>query len=183
MKSTIVSVILMLLPASLFAADQIIVETKIFESSSTKIPHDLAQIAKIKGTDIMSAPTIITKSGKKAKIEIVREYQPASVAPSLFKAATTGVSISVTPHLKDGKIAFSATITASELVGEKAQKKQTQAEIASRTLYISGIQKKGEEGWFDLVNPRQGKEGRKLTIWMRFNLHNAEAVDAPKIGK
>jgi len=163
-KSTVLYALLLLLPASLSAAEQITAEFNFIESSKRAIPHDLAKIAKTKGFDCMAAPSVTTKSGQQARIEIIREVQPASVAPSGFEPLPVGVTIRVTPHLKDDKIAFTARLTVSEFITNEAPEGQTCSEMSSRDFYVSGTSKNGEEVWYDL-NPNSGK---KLTVRIRF---------------
>ena len=56
MKSTILYAFLLLLPASLNAAEQVTVEVKFIESSKGAVIHDLAKLAITKGIDLISAP-------------------------------------------------------------------------------------------------------------------------------
>jgi hypothetical protein len=157
--------LLLLLPASLSAAEQITVETNVIESSKRAIPHDLAKIAKTKGFDYMTAPSVTTKSGQQARVEIIRKLQPASVAPSGFEPLPVGVTIRVTPHLKGDKIAFTARLTVSEFTTNDAPEGQTCSVMSSRDLYVSGTSKDGEEAWFDCLDPNSAK---KLTVRIRF---------------
>ena len=161
--STALYALLLLLPASLSAAEQITVKTKFIESSKRAIPHDLAKLAKVKGIDIMTAPSVIIKSGQQGQIEVIREHQPASVAPSVFKPVAVGTTLRVTPHLKGDKIAFTVRFTVSELITNNAPEGQTCSEISSRDLYVSGTCKDGEEVWFDYLDPNSAK---KITVWM-----------------
>ena len=164
-RSTVLHALLLLLPAALSAAEQITVHTKFIESSRRAIPHDLAKLAKTKGVDLMTAPSVITKSGQQAHIEIIREHQLASVAPSVFKPIPVGNTLCVTPHIKGDKIAFTVRFTVSELIANKAPEGQTRSEISSRDLYVSGTSKDGEEVWFDYLDPNSAK---KITVWMLF---------------
>ena len=164
-RSTVIYALLLLLPASLGAVEQITVKTKFIESSRRDIPNDLAKLAKTKGVDVMSAPSILTKSGQQAQIEVISEHQPASVAPSDFKPIPVGTTLWVTPHLKGDTIAFRVRISVSELITNKAPEGQTRSEISSRDLYVSGTSKDGEEVWFDYLDPNSAK---KITVWMLF---------------
>lgn len=163
MKSTILYVLLVFLPTSLIAAERITVEAKFIESSKGAIPHDIARLAKTKGIDLLSAPRVTTKSGQQAQIEVVRDHQPASVAPSGFQPVPIGVSVRITPHLKGNRIAYTAQLTVSELVTSKASDGQTRSEITSRDLYVSGALKDDEGVWFDFIEPSNGK---KIVVWL-----------------
>ena len=169
MNTTIVSALLVLLTQSIYAGTTVLIETKVIESSVNQIPHDLAKAANLKGTDLLSAPSVTVESQNEGKVEIVRQFQPPGIASSKFPQVPIGVTAVVTPRLQDGKVTFTATFTLSELVGETSKKDQTQAEVISRTIFVSGIQEEGEEGWFDLIDPKEGKGGKKLAVWFRFN--------------
>ncbi len=165
MKHTILYALLLLLPASLMAAEQITIQAKFIESRKAAIPHDFARLAKIKGIDLLSAPRVTTRSGQQAQIEIIREHQPASVAPTRFKPVPVGITVRVTPHLKGDRIAYTAQLTVSELIASKAPDGQTLSEITSRDLYVSGNPKDGEAVWFDYIDSSTGK---KIVVWLLF---------------
>jgi len=160
--------IALLLPASLCAADPIRIETKIFESEVTKIPHSLTEVAKLKGVDLLSVPSITTRFSNTGKAEVLRNYTPPSATNQKFDSSSTGVTISVTPQRQGEDIDFKGCLTVAELVGEANKEHQTQSETVTRTIYFSGQQKKGEEGWFDLVNPTRRPAQKKITLWIRF---------------
>jgi hypothetical protein len=157
-KFTALHTLLLLLPASLFAADEVKVQTKVFESNKS-IPHDLVKLSKMKGVDIMTTPDIITKSGEKVNIETNHKLQPVGIAPIDLKPIT----IKVTPTVKDGKISYTAQYTISKKINNKSVEGQTRTEITSRDLYVSGISTVGEELWFDYLDPNSSK---KITVLM-----------------
>lgn len=199
MKTTIAIglAIAILLPASLCAANPIRIETKIFESDGIKIPHDLTEIAKLKGVRILNTPSVTTKPAQDTKVEIIEEYQPASVTKEDFDSVNTGITLAINPEQEGDSIAFTGTLTISRLVGEGKRADQTQSEIISRTIYFSGNQKAGQEGWFDLVNPITGRQAEwigvgennaanlpqqnKITVWIRFDIPNADLQQGPMV--
>jgi hypothetical protein len=166
--------IAILMPASLCAADSIMIETKIIQSEVTKITHNLREVAKLKGVDLLSAPPMTIEFAKNGRVEIIREYQPPSAANQKFECSSIGVTISVTPERQGEDIAFKGCLTMTQLVGEANIKHQAQSETVTRTIYFSGMQKRGEEGWFDLVNPTNGSTQKKITVWIRFEQPKAE---------
>ena len=166
--------IAILIPDSLSAADRIRIETKILESEVTKIPHNLAEVSKLKGVDLVTAPSITTEFSKSGKVEIIRGYLPPSASNKKFESLSTGVIISVTPERQGEEIFFNGCLTITELVGEAIEKHQTQSETVTRTIYFSGKQKKGEEGWFDLIKPTNRLTQKKITLLIRFEQPNAE---------
>jgi Flp pilus assembly secretin CpaC len=88
-----------------------------------------------KGVDLLSAPSVVTPSGKTAKIEVVREtiypteYEPAEIPteeddgfpatpanPTVFETKPTGVSAQLTPRiLSDGRIELTFEPLTTEL--------------------------------------------------------------------
>ena len=68
----------MLMPASLCAGDLIKIETMIVESVATKLPHNIAEVANLKGVDILQPPPITTKFSNNGKLEMLRDYNPPS---------------------------------------------------------------------------------------------------------
>jgi hypothetical protein len=166
--------IAILIPATLNAADRIRIETKILESEVAKIPHNLAEVSKLKGVDLVTAPSFTTEFSKNGKLEIIRGYLPPSASNKKFESLSTGVTISVTPERQGEEISFNGCLTITELVGEAIQKHQTQSETVTRTIYFSGKQKKGEDGWFDLIKPTNRLTQKKITLLIRFEQPNAE---------
>ena len=151
------------------AAEQITVETKIIQSDNKTIPHNLAELGAKKSIDLLSAPSVITKSGQQAQVEVVGRHQPASVVPGGFQPVPIGVTVRVTPYIKGDRIAYTAQLSISELITKKTSGGQTSSEIMSRDLYVSGTPKDGEEVWFNLEQPSKGKN---TVIWLRFKHKN-----------
>lgn len=166
--------IAMLMPASLCAGDLIKIETKILSTGVTKLPHNIAEVANLKGVDILCPPSINTKFSNSGKLEILRDYIPPSCTNQKFESSSIGVTISVTPERQGEQIAFNACLTITELVGEVNLEHRTQSETVTRTIYFSGIQKMGEEGWFVLIDPPKGSTQKKISAWIRFEQPNIE---------
>ena len=165
MKKFALYALLLLLPSSLLAADQITVETKFIESSKDTVPHDLAHLKDTSGTDIMSAPLVTVTAEHTAKIRVTRYHQPASIAPSSFQPVSIGVALDITPYIKDDKITYAAKYSVSELITDKSPAGQPCSEIVSHDFYVSDTVKGGEELWFDFIEPIKGK---KIVVWLRL---------------
>lgn len=193
--STAISLAIAILSQTLLcASNPIRIETKIFESEGIKIPHNLTEVAKLEGLNLMTTPSITTKSAQRAKVEITREYQPESVTKEKFESVNTGITLTIIPEQKGDSISFTGTLTISRVVGEEKQDNQTQSEIITRKIYFSGNQKAGQEGWFDLVNPTtvgQQKwidfgndtavnlpQQKKISVWIRLHNQDAEQDDS-----
>lgn len=169
MKYSITCAFLALLALPALGANEIIVQAKFIESTRS-IPHDIAKLAATKGVDVVAAPRVITRTGQAAKIQIIREFRPPTIAPSVFEAVPTGVILRVTPHLKDGHIAFTAQFTLRDLTGFKQTDTQTHSELSSRDIYISRSPKDGEELWFEFTQPGNR---RKVTVWLQLKRKDA----------
>ena len=164
MKHIITCACLALFTAPLLADEQFVIQAKFIEATAA-IPHNLATLSTTKGVDLLSSPTVTVRTGQQACIEIVREYQPPTLAPTTFETVPTGVIVRVTPHLKNGQIAFTAQLTLRELIGSQIGHTQTSAELSSRDLYVSGTPKDGEQLWFHFAEPRKGK---KIAVWLQL---------------
>lgn len=188
MKSILPCALVLVLTAWLPAADHlpqlITVQAKFIESSKATIPHDLAKLTQQRGVDLLCAPSVSTRRGHQAEIQILREHQPPSISTRGFRPVPVGITIRVTPDIKDGIIAYTAQLTIRELITGTGQDDQpyasrmanagiivatkgaqTSSEILSRDLYVSGRSRDGEAVWFDFVEPRNGK---KMVVWLRL---------------
>lgn len=86
--------------------------------SDAKLQDLLHGLSQRKGVDIMSAPSVTTKAGQKAAVEVVREFlfptefseEDGHLVPVTFEMMPIGVITEVTPALRpDGSIALNAT--------------------------------------------------------------------------
>lgn len=69
----------------------------------------------------LAAPRVTTNSGQRATIEIVREVQVPE-APNGEKSVNSGITLDVTPAVKDGKITLSGkSIVRRRLIQDAAQ--------------------------------------------------------------
>ncbi|MEO0017222.1 MAG: hypothetical protein RLZZ522_505 [Verrucomicrobiota bacterium] len=75
------------------------------------------------------------------------------------------MTVLITPHFKGGKIAYIAQFTLSELITSEASSGQTQSETISRTYYVSGVSKDGQEVCFDFAKP---SDGNKVVVCLHF---------------
>ena len=169
MKSTALLFLALLMPASLFAVEQIKVETKFLEADAP-IPHDIAKINQMKGADLLSAPSVTTKSGQSATLSITHDFSPASVTSSNFPAVPTGITFQITPEIKEGRLIYAAHVTVCDLVSAKHSGEQTASETTSHELYISGTSKDGEAMWIELSDTADGK---KRMLWLQFTRQGA----------
>ena len=150
MKLHLLCALAVLSPLSLHAADRITVETTFIEGKSRRhLPHDMKQLNMARGTDILTAPHVTTRSGQSTRVEITREFHAVSVAPSKHPKIPQGVTLHVTPHVVGDGIAYTAHITLRELESVTGVGVPPVSTFTTRELYASGTPKPGEEVWFD----------------------------------
>lgn len=175
MKTTILCALLLLLPTSLIAADQITIDVRFIEySGKGAMPHNMVKLADTEGVDCIALQSVTTKAGQEARLELPAEMQQASVLPSLFPPGFSRVPIGlfarVTPNQKGDIIAYTAHFaTCGAPIIHKAPVGQTCIEIPTRDFYVSGSSRYGEEVWLDFSQP--GKK-KKFFVWLRFKLEN-----------
>ena len=171
MRTTTTIALLLLLPMSLLANEQITIEAKLVEGSSADMVHDMKAISKKKGFDVVTAPQIKTVSGKEGKVVISGKDARKIQAIQPFGDIPNGVQIRVLPTKENGKIKFRGQIVVREAVGNRSE----HYEIESRELYVSGIQKVGEDAWFEFA---EDDEGRKIAVCIKFIEDKAEQTGA-----
>ncbi len=163
-----------LMPASLFAADRIKIEAKILGSVVTKIPHDIAEFAKLKGGNIMTDRSMTVEFSNEGELARVSQSSQPGNSNQEDQSLSTEVVITVKPERQGEDIAFKGCLKITAIVGGVKMGDQTQSETVTRTIDFSGKQKKGEEGWFDLINPPNLLTQKKITVWIRFEPPDAE---------
>jgi hypothetical protein len=170
MKLPILCALTALLSCPLIASEQISIEAKVIEGKSRRaLPHDLAQLNGMKGVDILTAPHITTPSGKRAKVEITREFRTMSIAPSKHPGVPTGVILEVTPHATRRGVAYSARLAIRDLDSVTGPGVAPVSTFTTREVYASGAPKEGEEVWLDLPAP----DGKARAVRLVFRRKDA----------
>lgn len=155
----------LLLPTGLLAVDRISIESKVIESARKAIPHDLTKLSEGRYLKMTRPPTASTRPGNPATVNIIRELTPAAVPMAFLPPVPVGVTVRIDPVLRDNRIVFTGQITLSELLASTSSEKQSCSEVKSRTLYISGSVRSGDDIWYDL---KESADGKKTTVWMRL---------------
>jgi len=183
MKST-AHLVALLASATLAQANSVIqIETKIFEMDE-KVPADLTQTVDAvmnadgavsseefqkairaldgaKHVDLMSAPTVTTKSGLPALIKVIREFKFPSeyerskagkLEPSKFETRNIGVEVEITPTMDGGKIRLTGLVRQTNFEGYTKSEDRIQPPIftvrEARFLRVLGDgQSIGMWGW------------------------------------
>ena len=128
------------LAATCTAATTIQISAKFADvPAGTEIPAKPELLAKMKGVDVLSSPTVITNPGKSATIEITQ-----SLAAPDGSAVPLGVSLSITPTLTEkGSIAFTGKATDRFKHGQKAGETLNVLACVARETYFKGTTASG----------------------------------------
>ena len=128
------------LAATCTAASTIQISEKFADvPAGTEIPAKPELLAKTKGVDVLSSPTVITNPGKSATIEITQ-----SLAAPDGSAVPLGVSLSITPTLTEkGSIAFTGKATDRFKHGQKAGETLNVLACVARETYFKGTTASG----------------------------------------
>lgn len=158
---------------ALHAQDQIKIETKFIKIETKFIetsiavtpPVDIATLNRMKDVDLLAAPSVTTKPGQKATVEITHEQALPAGDVAAPEAAETGTSLEATAVLRDDvSIAYRLRATKCDLVQAAVQPGGT-VETVSRDLYTAGVAKDGEPVWLRFASH---KTGRQVLVQVTF---------------
>ena len=141
--------------------------------AGTEIPAKPDLLAKTKGVDVLSSPTVVTGSGKSATIEITQIVS----APGGLEIPL-GVSLSITPTLTEkGTIAFSGKAVDRFKHGQRDGESLTILSCVAREVYFKGTAASGSSVLLNTGAPTSAttkKDGatvvknRELVIYLTF---------------
>jgi hypothetical protein len=133
--------LLLLLTAALplHAATTIVVSAKFADVPAGTELSSTSKLEKIKGVNVLSAPTLVTNPGQKATIEVT---QPQS-APG-GASVPLGLTLEITPSLGEKNITFIGKATDRAMHGKRSDGALTAVEFATREVYFSGATSSGE---------------------------------------
>ncbi|MEO6784602.1 MAG: hypothetical protein ABI318_00605 [Chthoniobacteraceae bacterium] len=165
---------LLALTANCMAATNIQISAKFADvPAGTEIPAKPELLAKAKGVDILSSPTVLTSPGKSATIEVTQ-----SVAAPGGSEVPLGVSLFITPTLTEkGNIAFSGKATDRFKHGQRDSETLTVLACVAREIYFKGtatsgstIVLKGGPATFSSVKKDGATQvrSRELVIYLTF---------------
>ena len=153
--------------------------------AGTEIPAKPDLLAKTKGVDVLSSPTVVTSSGKSATIEIIQNV-PAPGGSEI----PLGVSLSITPTLTEkGNIAFSGTAVDRFKHGQRDGESLTILSCVAREVYFKGTTASGSSVLLSTGAPTSTatkKDGttqvksRELVIYLTFKKITTEAEKKPE---
>lgn len=110
------------------------------------------------GEDVLTAPRVITLSGRQAVISVLEQMEmagllksgstnplasPGAAGPKSNGVATrkieAGVSLDITPFVKAGRIEYHGTATVKSFLGYQGDKENVGAEFVTREIHFSGV--------------------------------------------
>ena len=147
--------------------------------AGTEIPAKPELLAKTKGVDVLSSPTVVTGSGKSATIEVIQNVS----APG-GSEVPLGVSLSITPTLtENGNIAFSGKAVDRFKHGQRDGESLTVLSCVAREVYFKGTAASGTSILLNTGAPTAAatkKDGtmqmksRELVIYLTFKTITSE---------
>jgi hypothetical protein len=150
------------------AAGQILIEARFTETPpNERIPEDPSNVTSGKGIDALSSPRVLTSIGKEAEIFVWKE-EPTNDAPGATEFVRTGITMRVTPHLKEDQIAYTVRLPMRDLVHREAKDTQIIDKTSSGEIEVSGKAKDGEGTWFHIHNYRSDRKISVISVWLRF---------------
>ena len=153
--------------------------------AGTEIPAKPDLLAKTKGVDVLSSPTVVTSSGKSATIEIIQ-----NVPTPGGSEIPLGVSLSITPTLTEkGNIAFSGKAVDRFKHGQRDGESLTILSCVAREVYFKGTTASGSSVLLSTGAPTSTatkKDGttqmksRELVIYLTFKKITSEPEKKPE---
>ncbi len=153
--------------------------------AGTDIPAKPELLAKAKGVDVLSSPTVLTSPGKAATIEVTQNVS----APG-GSEVPLGVSLSITPTLTEkGNIAFSGKATDRFKHGQHDGESVTILSCVAREIYFKGTATSGSSVLLNAgaatsaAAKKDGTtqaKGRELVIYLTFKKITTETEKKPE---
>ncbi len=124
----------LLLTCSLRAATTIEVIAKFADvPAGTEIPATAEKLDRLKGIDVLVAPTVTTTPGQSGTIEVTQDSMVPGAA-----AVPLGLTLSITPTLGEKTIHFTGRATDRATHGKRSQGGVNTVEFATREMYFEG---------------------------------------------
>ena len=153
--------------------------------AGSDIPAKPELLAKAKGIDVLSSPTVVTYPGKSATIEVTQ-----NVAAPGGSEIPLGVSLSITPTLTEkGNIAFSGKATDRFKHGQHDGESVTVLSCVAREIYFKGTATSGSSVLLNAgaatsaAAKKDGTvqaKGRELVIYLTFKKITSEPEKKPE---
>jgi len=148
--------------------------------AGTEIPATAEKLDKLKGIDVLSAPSVTTAPGRAASVEVT---QDAMVPGS--QSVPLGLTLSVTPTIGEKSIHFTGKATDRAAHGKRSDDHVNTVEFATRELYFEGNVGSGEtvllhSSAVAAKGEKNIAKSRELVIFLKFTKHVTEEAPAKK---
>ena len=125
----------------------------------------------VQGGKTLSAPKIITMSGREAQIFVGQEQKVAGAA----EPVETGIKLTILPVLKDGKVTFTGSCSMKEKWNVIGDVRTTSTSFVTREAIFSGTAASGEVAFLFLPGNINGDESIEVTL--KFTLAGKVATE------
>jgi hypothetical protein len=125
----------------------------------------------VQGGNALSAPKVITMSGREACIFVGQEQTVVGAA----KPVETGIKLTILPVLKDGKVTFTGSCSMKEKWNVIGDVRTTSTSFVTREAIFSGTAASGEEAFLFLPGNINGDESIEVTL--KFTLAGKVATE------
>lgn len=154
--------LLLLLATTAFAEPLQVQISSRFEGFDTEARAGLFDDSQKSG-DVLAAPSVTTKSGQRAVIEIIREVRVPGDGDGK-KTLNTGVTLEVNPEVKDGHITLSGTSTVRRQLPQRDMQPLGALSFATRETYFSGKVEDGKDITLTVGDGAKDKSRIVLTV-------------------
>lgn len=107
--------------------------------AGTVVTASSLKLEKVKGVNVLSAPTVITTPGQKATIEVTQSQSAPGGA-----SVPLGLTLEVTPSVGEKSISFNGKATDRAMHGKRSGEDLSIVEFATREVYFNGATNSGE---------------------------------------
>ena len=111
---------------------------------------------------LLSAPRIVTISGKEACIQIVE----SAAVPGQSERVQSGIVLTILPEICDAKITFRGSCRVKHLAGRSDRLDLKVAAFHSREAFFEGVASSGEIKRVEIDYPN----GERLTVTLKFTV-------------
>ena len=111
---------------------------------------------------VLSAPRIVTISGKEARIEIGE----LAAVPGQAEQVQSGILLTILPEIRDAKIVFRGSCQVKQSAGRSDRPSLKMVAFRSREAFFEGIASSGEIKRVEIEHPN----GNPLTVTLKFTM-------------
>ncbi len=132
-------------------------------SPSETSPDQVMVEAKFTEDDVMlSAPRIVTISGKEARIEMGE----LAAVPGQAEQVQSGILLTILPEIRDAKIVFQGSCQVKQSAGRSDRPSLKMVAFRSHEAFFEGVASSGEIKRVEIEHPN----GDRLTVTLKFTV-------------